>query len=112
MCGPLRDQEEMRGEAPRGVRLEHVVLENEVPRVGPIVRNLTRVVVTHHIALLNGALRARAAFGILFRAADVELGLGNETVHLPAVDVRYEVWVAVRASVICYGGIMEGLRAR
>ena len=46
---PARDEEEVRGQAPRRVRLEHVVLEDEVVCVGPVVRDLTLVVVAHHV---------------------------------------------------------------
>ena len=49
-CRPAADHEQVRGQAPRGVRLEHVVLQDEVARVGPVVRDLARVVVAHDVA--------------------------------------------------------------
>src|SRR5205809_232911 len=40
---PLRDHEQVLRQAPGRVLLEHVVLEHEVPRVGPVVRDLVPV---------------------------------------------------------------------
>ena len=39
----------MLGPAPRRVRLEYVVLEKKVLRVGPVIGDLARVVIAHHI---------------------------------------------------------------
>ena len=47
--GPLRHQEQVGGQAPRGVRFEHVVLEDEVLGVGPVVGYVTLRVVPHDV---------------------------------------------------------------
>ncbi len=75
----------MRGQAPRGIGLEHVVLEDEVVRVGPVVRDVRAVVVAHHV----GAATAVAARRVvrLGAAGHALLLLGDEPVHLAAVDV-------------------------
>src|SRR6185503_17881605 len=47
--GPAGDEPEMRRQAPAPVRLEHLILEDEVPRVRPVVRDLPAVVVAHDV---------------------------------------------------------------
>ena len=51
-CRPAGDQEEVRRQAPGRVRLEHVVLEDELLCVRPVVRDLALVVVAHHVGRL------------------------------------------------------------
>ena len=64
---PCRDLEEVRGKAPAVVRLEHVVLEDEVARVRPVVREVARVVVAHDVDRL-AELAARAERASLARS--------------------------------------------
>ena len=71
-------------QAPGRVRLEHVVLEDEVARVGPVVGDLALVVVAHHVErqvrdAVLGIERVLAA-----------LAGADETVHLPVVVVGLE----------------------
>ena len=82
----------MLGEAPRRERSEHVVLEHELTRVLPVVRDLSGVVVAHHIVtragprallLCESALRGR-----------------HEPVHLPVVDVAHRVRQRMRSPAI------------
>ncbi len=82
---PFRHHEEVRRQAPRGIRLEHVILEHEIPGVSPVVRNLVLVVVPHHVGGTVGCtgwLPGRVA-----GCAHARLGLGDEPVHSPPVDV-------------------------
>ena len=60
---PLADQEQVRGQAPRRVRLEHVVLEHEVARVRPVVRDLVGVVVAHHVDARRPSARSTGRCG-------------------------------------------------
>ena len=46
---PLGDHVQVDGQAPRGVGLEHVVLEHVVLGVAPVVGDLAGVVVAHHV---------------------------------------------------------------
>ena len=53
----------MRRKAPGHVRLEHVVLEDEVAGVVPVVRDLVPVVVAHDVGRSRSARAARIPFG-------------------------------------------------
>ena len=93
---PLGDHEEMRGQAPGSIRFEHVVLEDEVACVGPVVRDVAAVVVPHDVGVRR-ALRADRVVRVLLAALVArELCLADETVHLAVVDVRDRVRLAVR----------------
>src|SRR5664279_2011337 len=46
--GPFRDLKQVLGEAPGGVRLEHVVLQHVVRGVGPVVRNVALRVIAQY----------------------------------------------------------------
>ena len=88
----------MGGEAPRADGLEHVVVEHEVLRVGPVVRDLASVVVTHHVGS-----RGWAAVRVVdpdHAAPRGDLGLSDEPVHLAPVDVGARVLGAVRATAV------------
>ena len=108
---PFRDHEQVRRQAPRGVRLEHVVLQHEVARVGPVVRDLARVVVAHHVRVRR-AERAQRRVGV-DAAADAQPapGLAHEAVHLPAVDVADRVEVLVRAAAVAVAGVVVRVEA-
>ena len=97
---PLRDEEEVGRQAPRGVRLEHVVLQDEVLGVGPVVRDVARGVVAHHVGLYRvGACR----IGGIEAALAPRLGLADEAVHLAAGDVGDGVDRRVRSSAVHVG---------
>ena len=63
-CRPAGDEREVRRQAPGVVRLEHVVLEDEVARVVPVVRDLVPVVVAHHVGR-RGRQRAAGIVGVV-----------------------------------------------
>ena len=84
-------------QAPRRVRLVHVVLEDEVPRVGPVVRDVLAVVVPHHVGVRR-PLRADRVVRVLLAAPPPRvLGDRDEAVHPAAADVYGRVQLAVRA---------------
>ena len=98
---PPRDHEQMGRQAPRRVRLEHMVLKDEVARVRPIVRNLARVVVSHRIDVDPVRVtprRERAAVRFVARGAQRVAHLLLEAVHQPAVDVLRRVEMVMRAA--------------
>src|SRR5262249_48335163 len=74
---PAGGQGQVGGQAPGAAGLERHVVEHEVLRVRPVVRDVGAGVVPHHVQRLAGA-GARAA---------AALGLGDEAVYLPVVDV-------------------------
>ena len=87
--GPCRHQIQVRGQRPRIARREHVVLQREPLRVRPVVRDLMRVVVAHHIGrsvragdrlIAPRPRRVEAA-----RVAD-RAERHDRAVHLPLVD--------------------------
>ena len=95
---PRRDHEQVSGQAPAVIRLEHVVLKDVVPGVGPVVRDLPGVVVAHgvHPGPLDrdrarGELRVRHA-----RPRSPMHRLADEPVHPAAVDVSEGVLGGVR----------------
>ena len=103
--GPQGHREQVGGQAPRAVRLEHVVLQHEVARVGPVVRDLPVVVVPHHVALRGG--EALGVVGVGAAAAEPGLlGLHQEAVHRAAVDVGHRVGMPVRAAAVDVAGVV------
>ena len=87
---------EMGRQAPRRRRLEHVVLEDEVARVAPVVRDLARVVIAHHVRLRR---RQRALGRVDVQPAELPtagLGARDEPAHAAAGDVAHRVDVVVR----------------
>ncbi len=83
-CRPLRDEEQVRRQAPGSVRLEHVVLQDEILRVAPVVGDLSRVVIAHDVAAVpRRAVRVHVAVAGNLRG----LSCSHEAVHLSAVDV-------------------------
>ena len=94
---PAGDEPEMRRQAPAPVRLEHVVLEDEAPRVGPVVRDLAPVVVAHDVRVAE--VGARRAVRMAAAPADERpVGDPDEAVHPAAVHVQLAGERAVRAA--------------
>ena len=94
---PARNEPEVRRQAPTPVRLEHVVLEDEVPRVGPVVRDLAAVVVAHDVRVPE--TDARRAVRLAEALADeLTVGDADEAVHASAVDIALPGERAVRAA--------------
>ena len=87
-------------QAPRGVGLEQVVLENEVLRVEPVVRDLAGGVVAHHV----GRTLARGGDNAFRRG----LGLSDKTVHRSARQVGNGIGVPVRAALILGVDVVVG----
>ncbi len=106
--GPLGDEEQVRREAPRGVRLEHVVLERVVVRPAPVVGDLAGVVVAERVRgrrrLAHPRRPAAAASARLLLDAD-------EAVHPPAVDVGLRGVGVVLPAAVHLVGIVERTRA-
>ena len=108
--GPLRNREQVGGQAPRRVRLEHVILENEVSRVRPVVRDLARVVVAHDV---DPVRRQRARRIVLGPAGVTQRRpfLRDETVHQTVVDVANRAQLGMRAADVAVVGVVERLEA-
>ena len=106
---PLRHLVQVRREAPRRVRLEHVVVEHEVLRVRPVIRDLPRVVVPHHV---GGRERAAHAGESAAAAAARGLGLADEPIHLAPVEVVVHRPLAMRAATIYQRRVVERAVAR
>ena len=107
---PAGDEREMGREAPGVVRLEHVVLQDEVMRVVPVVRDLVRVVVAHHV----GRRRRQRAAGVVRVVTREEAPLPRlrlEAVHLSVVDVEDRVAHVVGAARVAVGRVVVWLDA-
>ena len=107
---PAGDHEQVRGQAPRRVRLEHVVLEHEVPRVGPVVRDLARVVVAHHVGRARQFVQrgsSRSAQHFLRRRS----AWAMKPSILPPSMSAHRVAVAVRAAAVAVGRVVVRLHA-
>ena len=103
---PAGDHVQVRGQAPREIGLEHVILEDEVPRVRPVVRDLVPVVVPHDVGRPR---RERARRRVDLRRAGrppTRGRLQHEAVHVPRVDVADRVHVVVRAAGVAVGGVV------
>ena len=102
----------MRRQAPRGVRLKHVVLQHEVARVRPVVRQLARVVIAHHIRSAARRSAAGRRVDVPARHPATTPLLGDEPIHAPAVDVRARGRRPVRPAGVDVGRIVKGSDAR
>jgi hypothetical protein len=92
----------VRRQAPRRVGLEHVVLQDVVAGVRPVVGDLSPVVVAHDV----GPLLMQAVGGterVVRAAADTEQAgalLADEAVHPAVVDVSDGIDMVVRAAAV------------
>ena len=84
---PAADQVQVGRQGPGVDRLEHVILQDEVLGVGPVVRDLPGVVVAHHVRRVAGQAHRRRRLGGAAAPAGLVLGGPDETVHLAAVDI-------------------------
>jgi hypothetical protein len=107
----FRAQVQLRGQAPRRDRLEQVVPQHEVERVGPVVRDLARVVVAHHVRL-RGRERAERRVGRAHAAGGAAAPrFADEPVHLAAVHVAHGVQMLVRAAAVPVARVVVGIDA-
>ncbi len=97
----------MGGQAPRGVGLEEVVLQHEVLRVGPVVRDLPCVVVAHHVGCVRRE-RATRRVDVLDALEVVRPArLADEAVHLAGAHVVHLVEVVVRPAAVAVARVVE-----
>ena len=100
---PTGDEVEVIGERPRVDGLEHLVVEDEVLGVGPIVRDLGRGVVPHDVG--RGGIGACGIRGV--EAPLLGGGrLRDEAVHGAIVDVRPGVRDVVRTTAVDVVGVV------
>ena len=98
---PPRHHVEVRRKAPAVDALEHVVLQHEMPRVGPIVRDLGRGVIPErvgHGARRGGGGAHRVHGRVVTRPHPAGPGRPREPVHGPAVDVTLGRDLVVRTA--------------
>src|SRR5712691_9495704 len=84
-------------QAPGSIRLKHLVLQHKIVGVGPIVRNFACIMVAHDVG--RGRVGAGRVIGVGAASAGF-LGLGLETVHLPAIDIGDGVSLPMRAATV------------
>ena len=94
----------MFGQTPGGVRFEHVVLEDKLLGVGPVVRDFTCVFPPHYI-LLRTVRRCRVRW--IGTAFPTGCGLSDEPVHFPVVDIGRSVGLTMRATAVDVGTVVK-----
>ena len=82
-----------------------MVLQDEVLGVGPVVRDVTLGVVAHHV---RGSRIGAGRIGGIQATLASRLGLADEAVHLPAVDVGQGVDGGVRPAAVDIGVVDIG----
>ena len=101
----------MRGQAPRPDRLEHVILEHELLGVGPVVGDVRRRLVAHHIRQVRAGLTARVAE----LDAEAAVAFGDRTlqeaVHLAAGHVELRVRLVMWSAAIDRARVVVGPHA-
>ena len=107
---PAADQVQVRGQGPRVDRLEHVILQDEILGVRPVVGDLAGVVVAHHVRRAAGQAH-RCRRGGAAAAGGLILGALDEPVHLAAVNVREGVGEVVPGTAVDQAGVVVGLVA-
>src|SRR5919202_1051505 len=100
----------MRRQAPGRVRLEHAILQYELLRVGPVVRNFSCVVVPHYVRFLVRATTGGIELVVTPLLATLMLLL-NEAVHLTFVYVAFGILSAVWTTAIEVLRVVERLDA-
>ena len=108
---PLGNHEQVGRQAPGGVRLEHVVLQHEVARIGPVVRDLAPVVVAHYVRVRRAERAERRVRADRAAGREPTPGLAHEPVHLAVVDVAGGVEVLVRPAAVAVARIVERVEA-
>src|ERR671937_1102035 len=97
----------MHRKAPGGVRLEHVILEDEGLRVAPVVRDVAPVVVAHNVDASSGD---RTSDLTRIRAAAIAQRLSlqrDETVHRSVVDVVDRIHVLMWPTGVAIARVVE-----
>src|SRR5919206_2581082 len=89
----------MRRQAPGRVRLEHAILQYELLRVGPVVRNFSCIVIPHHVGFLARATAGGIELIFALLLATLTLLL-NEAVHLTLVYVAFGILSGVWTTAI------------
>ena len=97
---PSAHQVQVRGQAPRFDRLEHVVLQHEVPGIGPVVRDLPGIVISHDIRRARRAAHGHYVPAQGAAAGHVQFRGPHEAVHLPAVGILDRVLPAMLATAV------------
>src|SRR5215212_3450891 len=95
-------------QAPRKGGREHVILEDKLLSIGPVIGDLPRVVKTHDIW---GCIRRTKKCVLCCTTARTRLSSGNKAVHLAAVDVCRTCGGAVRSAAVDQRRIMVRLIA-
>ena len=108
---PAADQVQVGRQGPRVDRLEHVVLQNEVPGVRPVVGDLAGVVIAHDVRRAARQAHRRRWVGGAAAAAGLILCGPDEPVHLAAVDVRDRFAEIVPGAAVHQAGIVVRLVA-
>src|SRR5260370_40618963 len=83
--------------APRCIRLKHVVLQNKVFGIGPVVGNFMGCMISHHIGVPIPATR-RVIW--VDTASFASFGLGNKTIHLSTINVCGGIYCSMCPSMI------------
>src|ERR1700693_2421134 len=82
-------------QAPGCIRLEQVVLQDKIFCEVPIIRDLTRIMVTHDLQSTS------AIGGVCYFTADpADLRLRHKAVHLAAVNICYSGRGAMRTALV------------
>ena len=100
---PKRDQKQVRIEASGALWLEHVILEDKIPRICPVIRYVAASVVPDDV-VGRGHYPALAACHVSFLR-------GDEPVHLAAGDVGLVSRRAVGPAVVVVMTVTEGAMA-
>ena len=101
----------MRRQAPRGDRLEHVILEHELLGVGPVVGDVGGGLVAHHVRHTRPGSAQRVVGPDAGVVGTLE-GLADEAIHLAAVDVADRVRMTMGTAGVDEAGVVVGPHAR
>src|SRR5215475_14404463 len=84
-------------QTPRGIRLKHVVLKHERACVGPVIRDLALVMVTHHVGsrggVANDTVPRQTALPRVLRLCD-------EAIHFAVVNRRNAGFFTMRSAAV------------